>query len=95
MNTEITVFEKPITRIRDLMGLAHGCERNLPELETYLEGLDGETDEDRLTVNGLSFLKGVLPRKISQPIWVPDARVSRNLRSPAANRWMRCWCDLR
>jgi hypothetical protein len=41
------------------MGIADDFERKLPELETHLEGLvaDGETDEDRLTVSGLSFLK--------------------------------------
>jgi hypothetical protein len=32
----------------------------LPELETYLEELiaNGETNVDRLTVSGLTFLKG-------------------------------------
>lgn len=63
MRTEINLFEKPIGRIKeacDLMGVAADFERKLPELETYLEGLvaDGETDEDRLTVSGLCFLKG-------------------------------------
>ena len=63
MHTEIDLFEKPIERIKitcDLMGIADDFERKLPELETRLEGLvaDGETDEDRLTVSGLSFLKG-------------------------------------
>jgi len=63
MHTEITLFEKPIERIKitcDLMGIADHFERKLPELETHLEGLvaDGETNEDRLTVSGLSFLKG-------------------------------------
>jgi hypothetical protein len=62
MHTQIDVFEKPIERIRktcDLMGLGADFERRLPELETYLEGLvaDGETDEERLTVSGLTFLK--------------------------------------
>jgi hypothetical protein len=62
MHTEIHVFDKPIGRIKqtcDLMGIAGDFERKLSELETYLEGLvaDGETDEDRLTVSGLSFLK--------------------------------------
>jgi hypothetical protein len=35
-------------------------EAKLPELETYLEGLvaEGQTDEGRLTVSGLTFLKG-------------------------------------
>lgn len=63
MTTEINIFEKPIQRIKktsDLMGLAADFERKLPELETYLEGrvAEGETDEDRLTVSGLAFLKG-------------------------------------
>jgi len=63
MHTEIDLFEKPIERIKitcDLMGIADDFERKLPELETHLEGLvaDGETDEDRLTISGLSFLKG-------------------------------------
>ena len=61
MHVEINVFEKPIDRIRktcDLMGF--DFEEKLPELETYLEELvaDGETNEDRLTVSGLTFLKG-------------------------------------
>ncbi|WP_029582664.1 hypothetical protein [Bradyrhizobium sp. URHD0069] len=63
MHTEINVFEKPIERIKNtcvLVGMADDFERKLPELETYLESLvaNGETDEDRLTVSGLSFLKG-------------------------------------
>ncbi len=63
MHTEINLFEKPIERIKiacDLMGIADDFERKLPELETHLEGqvADGETDQDRLTVSGLSFLKG-------------------------------------
>ena len=63
MHTQINVFEKPIGRIKitcDLMGIADDFERKLPELESYLENLvaDGETDEDRLTISGLSFLKG-------------------------------------
>jgi hypothetical protein len=39
--------------------------RKLPDLETYLEGLiaDGETDEGRLTVNGLKYLKSRGPTK--------------------------------
>jgi len=63
MHTQINVFDKPIERIRetcDLMGIAGDFQRKLPELETHLEGLvaDGETDEERLAVSGLSFLKG-------------------------------------
>jgi hypothetical protein len=63
MHTEIDIFEKPIQRIKRtcaLMGIADDFERKLPDLETHLEGLvaKGETDEDRLTVSGLSFLKG-------------------------------------
>jgi hypothetical protein len=62
MHTQINVFEKPIERIKkicDLMALSADFERRLPELETYLEGLvaDGETDEERLTVSGLTFLQ--------------------------------------
>jgi hypothetical protein len=62
MHTQINVFEKPIERIKktcDLMGISADFERKLPELETHLEGLvaDGETDEERLTVSGLTFLK--------------------------------------
>jgi len=56
---EIDILEKPIERIRqtcDLMGVLADFERKLPALETDLEGLvaDGETDEGRLTVNGLT-----------------------------------------
>lgn len=63
MRTEVNLFEKPIERIKmtcDLMGIADDFERKLPELEIHLEGLvaDGETDENRLTVCGLSFVKG-------------------------------------
>ena len=52
--------DRSIKEACDLMGIAADFERKLPELETYLEGLvaDGETDEDRLTVSGLCFLKG-------------------------------------
>ena len=62
MHTEITVFDKPIERIGrtcGLMGIADNFERKLGELETHLEALvaDGETDADRLTVSGLTFLK--------------------------------------
>lgn len=62
MHTEIDVLEKPIDRIRqtcDLMGVSSDFERKLPALETHLEGLvaDGETDEGRLTVSGVTFLK--------------------------------------
>ncbi len=64
MHTEINIFEKRIERIKhacDLMGISGDFERKLPELETYLEGLvaEGETDENRLTVSGLSFLKRI------------------------------------
>jgi len=62
MHTQINLFEKPIERIKktcDLMGLGAEFERRLPDLETHLEGLvaDGETDEQRLTISGLTFLK--------------------------------------
>jgi hypothetical protein len=71
MPTEIHVFEKPIKRIKDtcdLIGIADDFEQRLPELETYLEGLvaNGESDEDRLTVSGLSFLKRDLDRRTSR-----------------------------
>ena len=61
MNVEINVFEKPIERIQktcELMGISADFERKLPEVETHLEGLvaDGEIDEQRLTVSGLTFL---------------------------------------
>ena len=41
------------------MGLSADFERKLSELETHLEGLvaDGEIDEERLAVSGLTFLK--------------------------------------
>lgn len=63
MHTHINVFDKPIERIKltcDLMGIADDFERKLSALETHLGGLvaDGETNEERLTVRGLSFLKG-------------------------------------
>jgi transcription elongation factor Elf1 len=62
MHTVMNVFEGPIVRIRetcDLMGVGPDFERKLPALETYLEGLvaDGETNEERLAVSGLTFLK--------------------------------------
>ena len=71
MHTEIHVFEKPIERIKDtcdLMGITDDFERRLAELETYLESLvaNGETNEDRLTVSGLSFLKGNFGRRTSR-----------------------------
>ena len=71
MHLEINLFDKPIERIKetcDLMGIAGDFERKLPELETYLEGLvaEGETDEDRLIVSGLSFLKGNFGRRSSR-----------------------------
>ncbi|MET3907586.1 hypothetical protein ABID59_001927 [Bradyrhizobium sp. S3.3.6] len=46
-------------RACDLVGLGPDFEQRLPELEIYLEGLvaDGETSEDRLTVDGLTFLR--------------------------------------
>jgi hypothetical protein len=41
------------------MALSADFERRLPELETYFEGLvaEGETNEERLTVSGLTFLQ--------------------------------------
>ena len=59
MGMKITVLEKPIERIREACDLVrYDFERRLPDLETYLEGLvaDGEDDEGRLTVAGLTFL---------------------------------------
>jgi hypothetical protein len=62
MHVEITIFDKPIERIRktcQLMGLDADFDRKLPELETHLEMLvaEGETSEERLTVSGLNFVK--------------------------------------
>lgn len=62
MHTEISIFEKPIERIKrtcELMGLAADFDRKLPALETHLEELvaEGETSEERLAVSGLTFLK--------------------------------------
>ena len=62
MNARIDIFEKPIERIKktcELMGLGEDFERKLPALETHLEGLvaEGETNEERLTVSGLIFVK--------------------------------------
>jgi hypothetical protein len=61
MHTELNVFDQPISRIKktcELMGV--DFDGKLPALETYLEGLvaNGETSADRLTVSGLTFLKG-------------------------------------
>jgi len=62
MHIEINILDKPIERIRktcQLMGLSADFDRKLPDLETHLEGLvaQGETDEERLTVSGLAFVK--------------------------------------
>jgi hypothetical protein len=61
MHTELNVFDQPISQIKktcELMGV--DFDGKLPELETYLEGpvANGETSADRLTVSGLTFLKG-------------------------------------
>ncbi len=61
VHTELNVFEQPIERIKktcDLMGV--DFDGKLSDLEAYLEGLvaNGETSVDRLTVSGLTFLKG-------------------------------------
>ena len=55
----VDILEKPISRIREMMGVSQKFDRALPELETYLEGevANGETSETRLTHNGLCFLK--------------------------------------
>jgi len=47
-----------------MMGAAEKLERVLPELETYLEGeiAAGETNETRLTFDGLCFLKEAFSR---------------------------------
>jgi hypothetical protein len=63
MRRDIKVFDKPIERIKDtcdLLGIAGDFDLKRHELETHLEGLvaSGETDEQRLTVSGLCFLKG-------------------------------------
>ena len=60
--TQINIFGKPIERIEKtchVIGRGADFARRLPELETYLESLvaDGETDEDRLTLSGLTFLQ--------------------------------------
>jgi hypothetical protein len=62
MAATITILERPIERIREtceMMGRADGFNRELPELETYLEGkvAAGETSETRLTFEGLCFLR--------------------------------------
>ena len=62
MHTEIDILEKPIDRIRKACEFTgFDLDPKLPDLETYLEGLiaDGETDEDRLTLSGLAFLKAM------------------------------------
>jgi hypothetical protein len=64
MHTEITVFAKPIERIKkscELVGLGAEFERKLPQLETHLEALvaKGEISEDRLTERGLAFIRPV------------------------------------
>jgi hypothetical protein len=56
---KITVLDKPIKRIREACDLVgYDFEQRLPDLETYLEGLvaDGEDDEGRLSVAGLTYL---------------------------------------
>ena len=84
MHIEINVFEKPLERIKrtsDLMGMGADFERKLPELETHLEGLvaDGETDEERLTVSGLTFLKRAKSRPLRRS---PKSVSSRSLVGP-------------
>jgi hypothetical protein len=59
---EIKILEKLIQHIAgvyDLMGRKADFNSHLPELEAHLQILvaDGETDLDRLTVHGLTFLK--------------------------------------
>jgi hypothetical protein len=59
MGMKITVLDKPIERIREACDrVGYDFEQKLPDLETYLEGLvaDGEDDEGRLTIAGLTFL---------------------------------------
>jgi hypothetical protein len=63
MHVEVDVLEKPLARMREtcsLMGIADKFDEALPELETFLEGevAQGETNETRLTYDGLLFLKG-------------------------------------
>lgn len=67
MAETINILEKPIERIREtceMTGAAEKLERVLPELETYLEGeiAAGETNETRLTFDGLCFLKRAFSR---------------------------------
>ena len=63
------ILDKPIGRIREACDrVGYDFEQKLPDLETYLEGLvaDGEDDEGRLTVAGLTFLSrssSEVPRK--------------------------------
>jgi hypothetical protein len=62
MHTEIDILEKPIERIRqtwNLMGMNSDFELKLTVLEHHLQALVavGETDEGRLAVSGLIFLK--------------------------------------
>lgn len=59
MEMKISILDKPIERIREACDLVgYDFEQRLPDLETYLEGLvaDGENDEGRLTVAGLTYL---------------------------------------
>jgi hypothetical protein len=59
MDIKSAVLDKPIERIREACDLVgYDFEQRLPDLEAYLEGLvaDGEDDEGRLTVAGLTFL---------------------------------------
>ena len=54
MHTEINIFDKPIERIRtmcQLMGLGADFDRKLPELETHLEGLVAEGENQRGTAD--------------------------------------------
>lgn len=61
------VLAKPIERIQEtceMMGIADEFERARPGLESFLnaEVSNGETNETRLTFDGLRYLKKVLPR---------------------------------
>ena len=64
MHTKINILDKPIERIKrtcELMDLRADFERQLPALETYLEGLvaEGEDSEDQLTEAGFSFIRQI------------------------------------
>ena len=57
MGTKIDVLAKPIERIREACDLVgYDFEQKLPDLETFLEGLVADGEDDEVTVAGLTFL---------------------------------------